>query len=152
MEKRNIIIDALNTLLTRMYDAEKGYKEAAMGSKNAPFRNWLLEVSKERNDMGYKLKAEIKTLGGIPEKGSSFLAGLHRTWIDFKTDWINNDMDAIIDEIQLGEEKAIKDFNTILSSESMPLSTRILLTKQLDIIEKRLENFIVFKEELLAIS
>ncbi len=151
MEKRNIIIDALNTLLTRMYDAEKGFKEAAVGSKNAPFRKWLMEVSQERNKMGDKLKAEIKTLGGIPDKGSSVLAGLHRTWIDFKTDWINNDMDAIIDEIQFGEEKAIKDYQTILSAESMPLSTRILLTNQLDIIKKRLKNFITFKEELLAV-
>lgn len=146
--KHEKIINALNTLLTRNYDAEKGYAEAAHGSKNVAFKKWMKDMSAKRKDFGISLKAEIMSLGGQPETGSSLLAGMHRYWIDFKTDFINDQVESIISEIQFGEERAIEDYTKVLNETSMLVSTRNLLTKQLNQIKDDLKSLTELKKRL----
>lgn len=146
--KHEKIIDALNTLLTRNYDAEKGYSEAARGSKNVAFKDWMKDMSNKRKQFGISIKEEIMSLGGKPETGSSFLAGMHRYWIDFKTDHINDEVEAIIDEIQFGEERAIEDYKKVLDETTMLESTRTLLSKQLNQIKEDVKSLTELKKRL----
>jgi uncharacterized protein (TIGR02284 family) len=141
--KHEKIIHSLNLLLTRNYDAEKGYFEAGNGSKNMAFREWMQDMSSKRKDFGISLKAEVMSLGGKPDTGSSILAGLHRFWIDFKTDYIDDDLEKIINEIEFGEKRAIEDYENVLRQNTMLLSTRNLLTKQLNQIK---EDFATLKD------
>jgi uncharacterized protein (TIGR02284 family) len=146
------LLNGLNTLLTRNYDAAKGFKEAANGSKNAAFRTLLLQRSDVRKGFIKNLELEIKALGGQPDKGSSILAGMHRTWIDFKTDWIDDDATAIIDEIQFGEERTIEDYEKVLSEQQMLNSTRSLLKHQIETIKQSLSSMKKFKSTLEMVS
>lgn len=146
------VINGLNTLLTRNYDAAKGFKEAANGTNNTVFRNLLLNKSEVREGFIKNLEIEIKALRGQPDKGSSILAGMHRTWIDFKTDWIDDDVTAIIDEIQFGEERTIEDYEKVLSEEPLLDSTRTLLKHQIDAIKKSLSNLKKVRSTLELVS
>jgi uncharacterized protein (TIGR02284 family) len=146
--KHEKIIDALNSILTRNYDAEKGYIESSRGSKNVAFREWMQEMADKRKEFGMSLKAEIMSLGGKPDTRSSILAGMHRYWIDFKTDYINDEVEAIIEEIQFGEERAIEDYNKVLKETSMLVTTRTLLTKQLNQIKDDLKSLKKLKNRL----
>jgi uncharacterized protein (TIGR02284 family) len=146
--KHEKIIGALNNLLTRNYDAEKGYLEASHGSKNIAFRDWMKDMSEKRKQFGISLKGEIMSLGGKPDTGSSFLAGMHRYWIDFKTDYINDEVESIIDEIQFGEERAIEDYEKVLKNTTMLETTRTLLTKQLNQIKEDVKSLSELKKRL----
>jgi hypothetical protein len=83
-------------------------------------------MSKKRKEFGIPLKAEIMSLASTSDIGSSFLAGLHRYWIDFKTDYIDDDLKKIISEIEFGEKRAIEDYANVLKENTMLLTTRNL--------------------------
>lgn len=128
-------VDALNQLLTRNYDAEKGYKKAAEDIENPTLREFFKDYSGQRYDFGHQIKDEIRKLGGEPEKGSSTKADLHRTWIDVKSIATGKDTEAVVKECIRGESKALEDYQETLRRNDLPQTTREVVQRQHDRIQ-----------------
>lgn len=128
-------VEALNQLLTRNYDAEKGYKKAAEDIENSTLREFFKDYSGQRYDFGHQIKDEIRKLGGEPDKGSSTKADLHRTWIDVKSIATGKDAEAVVKECIRGEKKALEDYEDTLRSNDLPQSTRQVVQRQHDQIQ-----------------
>ncbi|MEL6925059.1 MAG: PA2169 family four-helix-bundle protein [Bacteroidota bacterium] len=115
-------ISLLNDLLTKAYDAEKGYKEAADNVKSNRLKTIFKDMAQQRYDFGHQIKEEISLLGGEPDKGASMAAAAHRTWIDIKAALSSNDEKAVLEEVVRGEEQALSSYQDVL--EELPVDGR----------------------------
>jgi uncharacterized protein (TIGR02284 family) len=130
----------LNELLEKNYDAEKGYKKAAEIVENERLVNFFNEQAQNRYDFGHELKSEIRNHGEEPDKGGSATGSAHRTWMDIKTTFTSNDEEAILEEVQTGEEKALEEYNEIIADTTLPPSTQRILEKQRDSVQEALRS------------
>ena len=131
MKKSEVNIDALNDLLTRNYDAVKGYREAAKAVDHVELKNWMLIKSDQREKFIADLSNGIKILGGEPAEGTSLLGDLHRIYIDWSSDIISRPSEHLIEECIRGEEKAKDDFENVLKNEKLPISLNAILNREL---------------------
>jgi uncharacterized protein (TIGR02284 family) len=109
-------ISTLNDLIETCKDGELGFRTAAEGLKSPDTKAKFLEYSRQRAEMVRELQAEVRRLGGDPEKSGSVSASLHRGWIDIKSVVTGKDDHAIVAEAERGEdvakgvyEKALKE-------------------------------------------
>ncbi|WP_281542155.1 ferritin-like domain-containing protein [Maribacter aestuarii] len=134
------ISNKLNDLLTRTYDAEKGYKLAQEKIDNPSIKKFLGDKIQQRYNFGHELKDEITKFGELPEKGGSLKGDIHRTWMNLTSSISSDDTERILEEVERGEKASLDEYNEILSDEDMILapSTESLLVKQRDAIKKAL--------------
>lgn len=149
MEKqKEQIVNRLNQLLTRNYDAEAGYKDAAKNVEDPKLRAFFETAAQQRYDFGHKIKGEIRELGGTPYKGTSMTADIHRTWIDLKSNVAKRTRVAVLEECIRGEETAIRDYQDVLSSSEIKGEYASMLQNQLAEIKDKVEHINEFKEQL----
>ena len=144
------IVDALNNLITTNYDRERGYKEAAGDVTDGRLKSWFNEYAQQSYDFGHEIKAEIKVLGGEPDKGTSLAADAHRVWIDLKSAIAGNDEAAVIDEAIRGEENAVSRYQDVLNEGSLPATTRTVVARQKGQIEAALSKMQQLKSTFAA--
>ena len=147
MQETTDIVHDLSDLLTRNYDAEKGYLKAAEKVENEGLKNYMMARAQNRYDFGHDLKAIISGLNGNIYKGTSFEGDLHRLWIDFKDALTSGDK-AIYEECIRGEEKFIERYKEMLSDDSLPESLRKKLNEQLTDATRAVEDLHAMKETI----
>ena len=109
-------ISTLNNLIETCKDGEQGFRTAAESLKDAQVKAKFLEYSRERGDMARALQAEVRKLGGDPEKSGSMSASLHRGWIDIKSAVTGKDDHAILAEAERGEDVAKDQYEKALKA------------------------------------
>jgi uncharacterized protein (TIGR02284 family) len=122
-------ISVLNNLIETCKDGELGFKTAADGLKSAEIKSKFLEYSRQRGEMVRELQAEVRRLGGDPEKSSSVSGSLHRGWMDIKSAITGRDDHAIVAEAERGEDVAKSAFEEALKT-SLPASAQTLVQQQ----------------------
>ena len=122
-------VSTLNSLVETCKDGEKGFKEAAEGLKSADIKARFLEYSRERGQMAAELQAEVRSLGGDPEKGGSMSSAIHRGWVDLKSAITGQDDHAIVSEAERGEDVAKAAYESALK-ETLPASAQTLVQQQ----------------------
>ena len=137
---KNKLIDKLNDLLTRNYDAEQGFIEAGMHVSSVDLVKWFNENAKERKNFQHELKAHIIALGGEPNEGTSIEGELHQAWMDWKTYFVKNETAEMFEECLRGEEKALEDYQEVMNNTNPPLATRDLLSRQVQVIRTNIQN------------
>jgi len=140
MQNQKKTASALNDLLTRNYDAEKGYTEGGTHVGDGQLRKWMFENAERRKRFGKNIKAMIRELGEAPDKGSSFLGDLHRTWMDIKSNTTKTVEEVVLEECLRGEEKAIEDYNQVLNEVDVPAHMQETLAQQRDEIAAAYED------------
>ena len=134
------ITNRLNDILTRNYDAEAGYKQAAEKVENKNLKDFFTNRAKERYDFGHQLKAEIAAYGENADKGTSFKGDAHRAWMDIKTALSGNNEEAVLEEAIRGEKAAIEDYNEILTDPNLPPTIENILKVQRDNVKTALNE------------
>ncbi len=122
-------VSVLNNLIETCKDGEQGFKSAAESVKSAATKAKFLEYSAERAQMGRELQAEVRRLGGDPEKTGSTAGSVHRGWLDLKAVLTGHDDHAIVAEAERGEDVAKAAFEAALN-ESLPPSAQTLVQQQ----------------------
>lgn len=130
MTAPNQITSKINALLTKNYDAEKGYKKAAEIVENNKLKQFFETQAQQRSHFGHQLKSEIQNFDAIPDTGTSLKGDAHRTWIDIKTTFTSNDEKAILNEVQTGEQAALEEYRTVINDVTLPPSTKSIVTHQ----------------------
>ena len=67
-------ISTLNSLIETLKDGEEGFRTAAEGLTNPQARAVFQQYARERAQMVQELQAEVRALGGDPEKAGSISA------------------------------------------------------------------------------
>ena len=123
------VISTLNRLIETVKDGEQGFKTAADGLTDAQTKSVFQQYSRDRAEMARELQAEVRKLGGDPDKGGSVSGTLHRGWINIKSAVTGKSDSSIIAEAERGEDVAKKEFQNALT-ESLPPSTFALVQQQ----------------------
>lgn len=130
----------INDLLEKNYDAEKGYKKAAEIVDNNKLKQFFEEQAQNRYDFGHTLKDEIKNIGSTPDKGGSTTGDLHRAWMDIKSTFTSQDEEAILKEVQKGEEAAVEEYTNVINDTTLPPTTKTILQQQRNNVQSALQN------------
>jgi uncharacterized protein (TIGR02284 family) len=122
-------ISVLNNLIETCKDGEQGFKTAAEGLSNYEIKTTFQQYSRERGRMSSELQAEVRRLGGDPEKSGSMAGALHRGWLDIKAVVTGKDDYAIVAEAERGEDVAKTTYESALK-EALPASAQTLVQQQ----------------------
>jgi uncharacterized protein (TIGR02284 family) len=127
---KNDTISTLNSLIETCKDGELGFKTAADGLQSADVKAKFLEYSRQRAEMARELQAEVRRLGGDPEKSGSMSGTMHRGWLDIKSAVTGKDDHAIIAEAERGEDVAKAAYENALKESSLDTSSRSIVQQQ----------------------
>ena len=122
-------ISILNSLIETCKDGERGFKTAAEGLTSSDLKAKFLQYSRQRAQMSAELQAEVRTLGGDPERSGSMSGSLHRGWLDIKSAITGKDDHAIVAEAERGEDVAKSAYESALK-EALPTSAQTLVAQQ----------------------
>lgn len=123
-------ISVLNDLIETCKDGEAGFKTAAEGLSNPEVKNRFMQISRERGQMSTELQAEVRRLGGEPERSGSTAGALHRGWVDIKSAVTGKDDHAIVAEAERGEDAAKDSYESALRETTLPASAQTLIQQQ----------------------
>ena len=122
-------ITTLNTLTATLIDSVTGYEDAASNSDAGRFQSLFRERASERSRVVEELRAEVRRLGGDPEDDGSFLGKSHQRFLDLKAAITGRDEQAIINEVERGEDYLKEKFETALNSDALTGETRAVVER-----------------------
>ena len=122
-------IGALNTLTATLIDSVNGYEDAAANTESERLRTMFRECATERNGVVEELRGEIRRLGGNPEDDGSFLGKTHQRFLDLKAAVMGRDEQAIINEVERGEDYLKEKFEAALNSDSLTPESRVAVER-----------------------
>jgi uncharacterized protein (TIGR02284 family) len=139
--------DALQTLLQKNYDAEKGFKKAITKTENDSLKEFLKRQAVKHNRFATELDREIRSLNEHPKEEGSFTGKLSRAWMDIKVAVSGNHDEAILEECVRGEKDSAKEYEEALEENNFAPHLEEVLKKQLSDIKtmiaevKSMEDF-----------
>ena len=104
------LISTLNDLIETCRDGQEGFKEAADNVKAPDLKNFFKQVAQERATCVTELQAEVRRLGGNPDKSGSTAGAMHRAWMNIKGTLTGKDDHAILSETERGEDSAVEAY------------------------------------------
>lgn len=119
----------LNTLIATTLDSMKGYRESAEASENATHRQFFNQMAEERSQVAADLQAHVRSLGGEPETESSTAGAAHRGWVSLKSAITGRDEQAIVNEVERGEDYIKEKYETAMADDELSPEARGLLEK-----------------------
>jgi uncharacterized protein (TIGR02284 family) len=122
-------ISTLNTLIATTIDSITGYENSAKDIDSGRFREIFRQRADERQRVVQDLRDEVRRLGGDPEEGGSFMGKAHQRFEDLKSAVTGGDDQAIIDEVERGEDYLKGKFETALSGGTLSGETRAIVER-----------------------
>ncbi|MFM7027865.1 MAG: PA2169 family four-helix-bundle protein [Chakrabartia sp.] len=122
-------IRVLNSLVMTTIDSVNGYREAATNSSNEQFRSIFAARADEREEIVRDLQAHVRELGGTPEDDGSALAGAHRFMLDVRDALTGRDDQAVIAEVERGEDHIKRKYEAALEDTDVSPHVRDLVQR-----------------------
>ena len=123
-------ITTLNTLTATLIDSVTGFEDAAANIEGSSRLQQLFrERASERRQVVEELRAEVRRLGGNPEDDGSFLGKTHQRFLDLKAAVTGRDEQAIVNEVERGEDYLKEKFETALESGNLSSETRQIVER-----------------------
>ena len=114
----------LNTLTATLIDSVEGYQKAASDTTNQRFAEMFTKRAQERQQAVTKLQAASARLGGNPEDEGSTAGAIHRGWINLKEAVLGRDDEAIVHEVERGEDYLKNKFEAARNNVDLPAEAR----------------------------
>lgn len=124
MADRQDEISTLNSLISTTIDSITGYEDAASNSEAGRFQQMFRDRANERQRVVEDLRSEVRRLGGEPEEGGSFMGKTHQRWLDLKAAVTGRDDQAIINEVERGEDYLKEKFEEALDGDKLTGDSR----------------------------
>ncbi len=135
------IVDALQGLVEKNHDAEKGFKKAMEDVKHASLKTFLSRQAVQRNRFVTELEYELRQLDAQPKEDDGSISGsIHRAWIDLKAAVTGHDAENVLEECIRGEKASVKEYDEVLKNHTLPLNISNVVTKQRDEINNTLNR------------
>ena len=134
---RDDIIDTLEDLVETSKDGEYGFRTSAEHVKNPEIQRLFLQRADECRMAAQELQRCIVQQGGkVDEEGGSASGALHRGWVSVKGTLAGYTDLAMLEEVERGEDTALKRYRDALKDTSMPSDVRSLIERQLQGVQR----------------
>ena len=131
------LVDVLNDLLETCYDGREGFQTAA-AAVTQPDAITLCQVTAQRvNEAASQLYAAIRDHGGEPVDHGHPEARIHRGWIHLRAMLAQGTDDAVLAEVERGEEASLRRYRQALAKD-LPPAMHDLVADQLADVEEAL--------------
>lgn len=117
-------VTVLNTLIATLLDSVEGYTKAAGDIENARLGTIFSDRARERREVASQLQAVVMQQGGQPEDDTSTMGAIHRTFFDLKTAITGRDNEAIVNEVERGEDYLKAKFETAMKNADLSPAAR----------------------------
>jgi uncharacterized protein (TIGR02284 family) len=117
-------ISTLNTLIATTIDSITGYEDAASNSEAGRFAEIFRQRASDRQQVVQQLREEVRRLGGNPEDDGSIMGKTHQRFLDLKAAITGRDDQAVINEVERGEDYLKEKFETALNDGDLSGETR----------------------------
>ena len=135
------IEDHLKDLVSKNEDAIKGFEKASENSKQVGIKSYFEKKIIDRMQFLRELRASVPELdlGSVEIEGSA--AGtLHRTWMDVKAFFAEDNDEAMLEEAVRGDKAAINDYDNALAEVMMPHRLKEIIRTQKEFLQNDLET------------
>ncbi|TDS14254.1 uncharacterized protein (TIGR02284 family) [Maribacter caenipelagi] len=135
------IEDHLKDLVSKNEDAIKGFEKASENSKQVGIKSYFEKKIVDRMQFLRELRASVPELdlGSVEIEGSA--AGtLHRTWMDVKAFFAEDNDEAMLEEAVRGDKAAINDYDKALAETMMPHRLKEIIRAQKEFLQNDLET------------
>lgn len=116
---QNEAVSTLNDLIETLKDGKTGFETAATDIKDPSVQTVFRELAQQRAQFAGELQAEVRRIGGDPEKSGSAAGAMHRGWINLKSA-LGGGEKSILEEAERGEDVAVKSFEKASSKDLPP--------------------------------
>ena len=120
-------IRTLNGLIATTIDSVDGYRTSAQDVQNPRFAELFTARASERSSVAEQLRAEVKKLGGNPEDDGTILAAGHRAFVNLKAAVTGRDDQAIVNEVERGEDHIKAKYEAALKDDNLSPDCRALV-------------------------
>jgi uncharacterized protein (TIGR02284 family) len=123
------LVSTLNTLIETCKDGEEGFQTAAKCVTNSDLKTLFTSYAQQRGQFAAELQAEVRRLGGDPEKTGSLAGALHRGWTNLKSIVAGASEASIIAECERGEDVARTAYEAALQ-QNLPADVHAIVNRQ----------------------
>ena len=120
-------IRTLNGLIATTIDSVDGYRTSAEAVESSRYAELFTARASERSSVAEQLRAEVRRLGGNAEDDGTLLAGGHRAFLNLKAAVTGHDDQAIVNEVERGEDHIKAKYEAALADESLSPECRSLV-------------------------
>jgi uncharacterized protein (TIGR02284 family) len=122
-------IDILNDLIVTTIDSVDGYRKAGADAETNRFQAMFMSRATERDGVVTQLQNQVRALGGTPADDGSLSAGAHRLFMGLREIVSGRDDDAIIAEVEHGEDNIKAKFEQALNDKDVSVETIQVISK-----------------------
>ena len=125
-------IEVLNDLVAINNDRIAGYEKALDETKeeDSDLRRLFTSMIDESRKLRLELAAEVQTLGGEYDRGTTASGKLYRAWMDVRAVFTGNDRYTVLANCERGEDAAQSAYKEALSDNNLPAYVRTMLEEQ----------------------
>ena len=117
-------ISTLNSLIATTLDSVEGYTEASKEIEGDRLGSLFVARASERRQVATNLQAEVRRLGGEPSQGGTALGGAHRLFVNLKAAVVGQDKQAVVNEVERGEDHIKAKFEDALKDNELSQPVR----------------------------
>lgn len=139
-ESKDNLVNNLQGLLEKNYDAEKGFKNAVTNANDQNLKEFLKTQSARRNRFATELDKEIRSLNVEPKQSGSTAGTLHRKWMDIKSSVAGNNDEAVLEECIRGDKASEEEYRETLNKNNFPPKIENVLNNHLNEIQTTLSQ------------
>ncbi|MDT0554489.1 ferritin-like domain-containing protein [Patiriisocius hiemis] len=132
------LVNNLQGLLEKNYDAEKGYTKAMKEVKNEQLKEFLKIQASKRAQFATELDKKIRNLNEAPQATGTVKGDLHRSWMDVKSLLSQNTDESILEECIRGEKASLEEYKETLENNRFPQEVKQTITDQMSNIQASL--------------
>ena len=122
-------IEALQDLIQVNIDSANGFSEAAEQLEDVTLVNLFVEMGGERRNLATELQTHVQQRGEQPVKDGSFLAKVHRVWLDLRAKLNGGDAHVILCEAERGEDYIKQAYEDALQETAGSALNDVLLSQ-----------------------
>ncbi len=137
-DQHKLLVDNLQNLIEKNYDAESGYKKAMEKAENVDLKKYLNNRAVLRNSFAQDLSDIVIDLKETPKTSGSITGMLHRTWMNLVDAFSSNSDEGILEECIRGEKASVEEYKEFLESTRLPEDITSTVTNQMFKVEETL--------------
>lgn len=123
------IISTLNDLIETSRDGDEGFRTSAEHASDTSLKSLFTNRADSCAAAVRELQEIVRAHGGEPTDSSSISGTLHRRWVDIKSTVMGRDDEAILNEVERGEDVAVASYKKALE-QGLPTDVHTLVERQ----------------------
>lgn len=144
------IAETLNDLIETSKDGEYGFDTCAGQARDAALRRLFEVRAIECRQAAGELQDMLRREGGAPDDAGTVAGALHRGWVALLGS-VPGDSDLrMLEEAVRGEATALDHYQRAVQRADLPLHVRPVLERQLDGVQRNLDQLKALRDRMKA--